>query len=113
MEFIILTTVFWIATAGFMFLLWISIQPGNWAEKWQNKLRAWDLSGKEFLYRTMGGCAACSSHMIAQVSFPVYITFILSVYQWPLSVAGSILWYGMYVAISTNLNLIFISKLYK
>lgn len=113
MEFIVFSLIFWIGVAGFTFMLWVSIQPGNWAEKWQNKLRAWDLSGNEFLYRVMGGCQVCFAHAVAQLSFLVYLAFFFCLELWSMGFLGGLIWYGLYISISTNLNLFFITKLYK
>jgi hypothetical protein len=111
--FLLYTAIFWLGVASLSFLLWISIQPGNWAERWQIQLRKWDLAGKELLYRTLGGCAICTSHLIAQLSFPFYLAFSLATDIWPLGWITSIIWYGLYIGITTNLNLFFITKLHK
>jgi hypothetical protein len=113
MLFLFYTLIFWLAVAGFTFMLWVSIQPGNWAEKWQNRLRKWDLDGNEFLYRIMGGCQVCFSHAIAQVSFLFYVAFFLSLDIWAPGIIGSIIWYIVYISVCTNINLFFITKLYK
>ncbi|WP_346318177.1 hypothetical protein [Chitinophaga sp. YIM B06452] len=111
--FLVLTLVFWLAVAGFTLMLWISIQPGNWLGSWQKQLRKWDLAGKELLYRVLGGCGICTAHAIAQLSFPVYVAFLLFADAWPLGWLASLLWYGVYVSVATNLNLFFITKLFK
>lgn len=111
--FIVYTVVFWLAVAGLTFMLWVSIQPGNWAEKWQRKLRQWDVNGNEFLYRVMGGCQLCFSHAIAQLSFLLYVALFFALEIWSLGIVGSVIWYLVYISMCTNLNLFFITKLYK
>jgi uncharacterized membrane protein len=113
MIFLVYTLIFWLAVAGFTLMLWVSIQPGNWLEKWQKQLREWDLAGKEFLYRIGGGCQICFCHAIAHISFLVYVAFFLATGLWAFGIIGSVIWFGLYICVSTNLNLYFITKLYK
>jgi len=125
MTFLLYTVVAWVATASLAKILYISIQPGQWLDKllnWQERLRNWDLQGRELLVKAGGMCELCFSHFIVFVSFWMYLFFMhVVVGYWvstpiqtiPAVILVNIIWYLGYVCIGTNMALYFIVKLFR
>lgn len=123
MTFFAYTTLFMLATACFIKILHISIQPGQWLDKllnWQNRLLKWDMEGKEFLAKAGGLCEVCFSHILSFISFWAYL-FIMT-QGFDMWVAGdnlitstiiNILWYLTYISTCTVSGLYFITKLFE
>lgn len=116
--FINLTLLFLVANASLAFILYCSIQRGQWLDSlfgWQKMLRNFDIAGtptKILLHKILGGCELCFSHLVTFLFFWVYIIFMVLMnlgfknwYFW-------IVWYFIYVPIGTNLSLYFITKLF-
>lgn len=125
LQFLLYTIIAWLATACLTKILFISIQPGQWLDKllnWQQRLREWDMQGKEFLVKAGGLCEVCFSHMITFLSFWAYVFFMNQVLQvWvtnPLEgffpmIVVNVIWYLCYVSIGSILSLYFITKLFR
>ena len=123
--FLLFTIIAWLANACLVKILFISIQQGQWLDKllnWQERLRRWDLRGKEFLVKAGGMCELCFSHAVTFISFWAYMLVANEVLTYwittPVScmlpkVIVNVIWYLVYVSIGTNLSLYFISKMYK
>lgn len=124
-EFLIYTIVAWLANACIAKILYISIQPGQWLDKllnWQERLHKWDLQGYEFLVKNGGLCELCFSHIVSFIGFWVYLLFMQTVIGYWITapvdntiicMLVNVIWYLGYVAISTNLSLYFITKLFQ
>lgn len=123
--FLLFTMLAWLGTASLTKILYISIQPGQWLDKllnWQERLRSWDLQGKELLVKTGGLCELCFSHAVAFVSFWAYVFFMHAVADYWITdhldnaliiAAANVIWYLLYVSIGANLSLYFITKLFQ
>lgn len=114
MSFIILTLFAWAANACFVYLVFMSIQQGQWLDKllnWQNKLTAWDMQGgKSFLVKAGGACELCFCHFLTTVLFWGYC-FIMNIgfdtwhgVSGVVSIPVNIVWYLSYVSIGTVLS---------
>jgi len=116
-EILILTLIFWIATGSMSLILFISTQQGQWLGKWQNVLRKLDLSGTKtglILSKIGGYCELCFSHFIGFLSFWIYLYTNLHLIGLPvINIFIWFIWYLIYISISTNVNLYFITKLFK
>lgn len=123
--FLVWSFVFWLGTAATAKVIHFAIQPGQIFGRWQHKLRTWDLQGTAWgtlLFKIGGGCAMCFSHAISLLSFPLYCIFLVkAVGLWVPSWSGilivdivlNIVWFFLYVYISTVLALYFIAKLFE
>lgn len=123
--FILFTLIAWVGTASLSKILYISIQQGQWLDQllgWQGRLYKWDLAGKQLLAKAGGYCELCFSHALSFISFWCYLIFSFEVaHYWIaepidsllLKILVSFLWYLIYVSVSTNLSLYFITKLFQ
>lgn len=120
--FLLYTIVSVIATASLAKILYFSIQSGQWLGKWQNVLISLNEKGHSGLTKFLGQCEMCFSHFISFLSFWVYAAFMNMVLNywvttpidgWLPVVLFNIMWYLAYVAITTNLSLYFITKLFE
>ena len=108
-----------IGIASFNFVLFMSIQPTQWLDSlfnWQKKLRDWDISGTKngmILSKILGYCELCFSHFVAFIGFWITLAVVLVMYDLNFPIWLYFVWYLMQVSISTNLNLYFITKLFK
>lgn len=104
---------FIIGNASLAFLLYCSIQKGQWLDiilKWQTRLRNWDISGTTkgmVLHKILGGCELCFAHLISFVGFWFLVAFCYHTVDW-----RWVILYFVYVPTATNLSLYFIKKLY-
>lgn len=125
MIFLLYTLVAWLATASLTKVLHISIQHDQWLDNlldWQNRLFQWDMHGRTFLAKAGGLCEICFAHALAFISYWVYLIFMNTVAGlWLtdsidniiLSFFANVVWYLVYVSISTNLSLYFLVKLFQ
>lgn len=116
--FLVTTLLFIIGNATLAFILYMSIQKDQIFDllfKWQNMLRKFDISGTRtglILYKILGGCLLCFSHLLSFVGFWLYLLFVVE-----LNAGFSAFWmwiiiYFVYVPTSTTLSL-YIHKLLK
>lgn len=111
--FILITTFFLLATGSVFHKMWVSIQQGHWGQVWQQQLRKWDLAGKSLLFRTMGGCAVCTSHAWGWILSIPYMVFLITQHFIQPGFIWGLLLFGGYVSISTAVNQYFITKLFQ
>lgn len=108
---------FMFSVACFVWLLYCAIQPEQLFGKWQNVLRAWNEKDSAFytmLAKWGGDCQLCYSHAMAFLSIPVYLVYMYGFGVWAINgILLNAIWFIMYWAISTNLNLFFITKLWR
>lgn len=122
--FLLFTLIAWIATACMTKVLFFSIQDGQWLDSlfgWQKMLTRMG-NDNSILYKPLGGCEMCFSHMIAFISFWIYV-FVMrigfdmwvtdSIDSFWIAAAINTIWYLVYVAISCNINLYFITQLFR
>lgn len=109
--FITYTILAWLAIASLTKVLHFSIQPGQWLDSWQKVLHKIDLSKYSSLSKPLGYCEMCFAHLLAFIGFIVYTAFVSSLNAWVLNWWQSIIWYMVFVPISTILNVYFIKKL--
>lgn len=119
LEIYILLITMLIGTASLGFILFMSIQQGQWLDlifSWQKKLREWDISGTTkgmILSKILGYCELCFSHLMAFIGFWVTLALIITIFDVNIPIWIYFIWYVVQVSISTNLNLYFITKLFK
>lgn len=123
--FLLYTMVAWLANAGLVKIIYISIQPGQWLDKllnWQQRLQKWDMQGRVFYAKAGGYCELCFSHVLTFAGFWLYVVFMNEVVGYWISapVEGllasifvNFTWYLAYISIGTNLSLYFITKLFE
>lgn len=114
-----------VANACITKILHISTQPGQWLDTllhWQKRLQQWDIQGKIFRSKAGGYCELCFSHLLAFAGYWVYVFFMNAAVGmwiahvsdgWLLFITINLVWYLVYVSISTNLGLYFITKLFQ
>ncbi|KAB1228444.1 hypothetical protein [Chryseobacterium viscerum] len=117
--FIGITILFILGNASLAFILFMSIQKDQWIDKlfkWQSMLRNFDVKGTPSgmaAYKILGGCELCFAHLISFMGYWVYLLlmFILKMdyAHWFVLV----IWYFIYVPLTTNISLYFIKKLYQ
>ena len=115
--FIATTILFIIGNASLSFLLYFSIQSGQWLDlifKWQKMLRNFDISGTKkglIFHKILGGCSLCFAHLIAFLGFWAYFIFVTNLCQDNLfSWWKWFILYFIYVPTTTNIGLYFITK---
>lgn len=116
MTFLAYTIMAIIANACMAKILHVSIQPGQWLDNllhWQQRLREWDINGNVILAKALGYCELCFSHLVSVTGFMIYLSFMLLNDLWVLGMYSSMIWYLLYVAVTTNVSLYFIVKLFE
>ena len=119
MQLIIFLFTMLIGIGSLSLILFVSIQSEQWLDllfKWQNKLRNWDTSGTikgMILSKILGYCELCFSHLIAFLGFWITLIMTLNLFDLNIDWWIYIFWYIIQVSISTNINLYFITKLFK
>ena len=97
-------------------IVFFSIQDDQWLDElfnWQYRLRKWSEQNKWWV-KPLGYCEMCFSHLMAVVGFIVYCLFMTQANLWSIDHwVLYMVWYLVYVSISTNLSLYFIVKLFK
>lgn len=117
--FIGITILFILGNASLAFMLFMSIQQDQWIDKlfkWQKMLREYDLKGTASgmaLYKVLGGCELCFAHLISFLGYWVYLVFIFLLQTEVRHWAIWVIFYFIYVPLTTNVSLYFIKKLYK
>jgi len=95
-------------------MLHTSIQPGQMFGAWQNQLQKWAEQDKTFLHHWLGGCEICTSSFVSFMSIPVYMAFMYGIDAWQLhGLIVNIIWLIIYWSLGTNLNLLFLVKLFE
>lgn len=115
--------VFLFATAAVAKVVYLSIQPGQIFGGWQNVLNKLNDAHSRFanaIYRPLGGCELCFSHMIGVISYALFAGFIWFVLgSWPMNmthtlwinIGTNLIGYLMYVCTSTVLSTLAITRL--
>lgn len=114
---ILITIAFLIGTATFAKIFHFSIQQDQWLDQlfnWQNRLEAVGHKqgfGNEFLYKALGACSYCFSHLIAFLSFWIFVCVAnLGLDMWflvdglAMQIVVNIIVYLFYISTSTCLN---------
>lgn len=100
--FVAFACIFLVATAAVVKVIYITIQPGQIFGGWQNVLNRLNEANSRFanaIYKPLGGCEVCFSHMFAVISYALFILFIYTVMDsWPLNMT-----YNVWINIGTNI----------
>lgn len=115
--------VFLLSTAAIAKVIFITIQPGQIFGGWQRVLNKLNDAHSRFanaIYRPLGGCEICFSHMLGVISYALFAGFIYYVLgSWPFNMTND-LWvnigtnfvgYMMYVCTSTVLSTYAITRI--
>lgn len=108
--FLKLASAFMVGTACFGKLLYFAIQPGNILGGWQNILRKLDENEKtDFITKPLGYCLVCFCHALVVLSFIVFASVTVSVFDAWFSVSWqwliNFLFYGFYVSVTSVLTI--------
>lgn len=123
-DFLAVTLFFLLANAAFAKIVFFSIQPDQWMDDlfgWQKMLSSLGDrpgAGNKFLYKALGGCSMCLSHLISLFCFFIYVLVVgVSLGQWfhcgniALQCLADFVWYVVYVSMATVLCNLAIIKL--
>lgn len=120
MTFLIYTILWMLGAGSFAKILHVSIQDGEWLGGWKKVLRKIDASKWGALSKPLGLCEICFAHMIAFLSFWCYVLFMSGLGLWAIhsdvmvmNIFLHLVWYIIYISITTQLGLYFIVKLFK
>ncbi|WP_312208275.1 hypothetical protein [Empedobacter sp.] len=119
LEITLLIIFYLLGVASFSFILFMSIQKGQWLDllfNWQDKLRKWDVSGTKkglFLSKIFGFCELCFSHLVSFVAFWFLLVGVSMQYDLHFPIFIYVIWYFIQVPLQTVFNLFFITKLFK
>ncbi|ROI05445.1 hypothetical protein EGI16_03400 [Chryseobacterium sp. G0240] len=117
--FIGITILFILGNASLAFILFMSIQKDQWLDKlfkWQKMLRDFDIKGTPTgmaAYKILGGCELCFAHLISFLGYWVYLVFIFLLQTEVRHWAIWVIFYFIYIPLTTNVSLFFIKKLYQ